>query len=164
MTDLTTRAAAEWGAEAQMSPLESLMWRTELNPRLRSTGMLLEVLDGPPERERLITAHEWGHLVQTELGIMSASYRSIDIELQADCFAGAWAKHADQAGELEAGDLQEGARALYNAGDPANVPWFSRQAHGTPQQREDSFNNGYAQGVQGCPIAGHPPGLTQGSK
>ena len=67
MTDLTTRAAAEWGAEAQMSPLESLMWRTELNPRLRSTGMLLEVLDGPPERERLITAHEWATRLLTRL-------------------------------------------------------------------------------------------------
>ena len=59
MTDLTTRAASEWGAEAHMNPLESLMWRAELNPRLRSTGVLLEVLDGPPERERLIAAHEW---------------------------------------------------------------------------------------------------------
>ncbi|MFL5733917.1 MAG: neutral zinc metallopeptidase [Chloroflexia bacterium] len=112
----------------------------------------------------VITAHEWGHLVQTDLGIMDGSYRSVDIELQADCFAGAWAKHAEQTGELEAGDLQEGAKALYNAGDPANVPWFSRQAHGTPQQREDSFNNGYAQGAQGCPIAGTPTGLVQASK
>src|SRR5213083_1685758 len=67
MTDLTTRAASEWGAEAHMNPLESLMWRAELNPRLRSTGVLLEVLDGPPERERLITAHEWGTRLLTRL-------------------------------------------------------------------------------------------------
>ena len=67
MTDLTTRAASEWGAEAHMNPLESLMWRAELNPRLRSTGVLLEVLDGPPERERLIAAHEWATRLLTRL-------------------------------------------------------------------------------------------------
>ena len=112
----------------------------------------------------VIIAHEWGHLVQANLGILQGDYHSIDIELQADCLAGAWAKHAGEANELEAGDLQEGATALYNVGDPASVKWFSPRAHGTPQQREDSFNSGYAQGVQGCPIAGNVPPLMQVSK
>jgi diacylglycerol O-acyltransferase len=53
-------AAREWGADRHMTPFESLMFRTEVNPLLRSTGVLMELLEGPPERERLIAAHEWG--------------------------------------------------------------------------------------------------------
>jgi WS/DGAT/MGAT family acyltransferase len=53
-------AAAEWGADRRLSPFESLMWRTEVNPRLRSTGVVLELLDSAPDRDRVIAAHEWG--------------------------------------------------------------------------------------------------------
>jgi WS/DGAT/MGAT family acyltransferase len=50
----------EWGAEQHMTPFEGLMWRSEVNPRLRSTGVVLEVLDRPPDHERFVAAHEWG--------------------------------------------------------------------------------------------------------
>jgi WS/DGAT/MGAT family acyltransferase len=36
------------------------MWRSEVNPLLRSTGVVLELLDSAPDRERLVAAHEWG--------------------------------------------------------------------------------------------------------
>lgn len=55
-----TEIAAAWGGDRRLSPFENLMWRSEVNPNLRSTGVLLEVLDSPPDRDRVIAAHEWG--------------------------------------------------------------------------------------------------------
>jgi WS/DGAT/MGAT family acyltransferase len=52
--------AAAFGVDRRLSPFESLMWRSEVNPLLRSTGVVLELLDSPPDRERLVAAHEWG--------------------------------------------------------------------------------------------------------
>ena len=49
----------DWGAEPTMSDMETLMWRSEASPRLRSGGVILDVLDSTPEWERLIAAHEW---------------------------------------------------------------------------------------------------------
>ena len=43
-----------------MSPFENLMWRAEVEPMLRSTGVVLELLDHAPDRERVIAAHDWG--------------------------------------------------------------------------------------------------------
>ena len=72
-----------------------------------------------------VVAHEVGHHVQNLLGI-SAKVRaagqgrspsevnalSVRQELQADCFAGIWAHHADRSRQLlEAGDIEEGLRA-----------------------------------------------------
>jgi hypothetical protein len=59
--------AAEWGADRRLSPFESLMWRSEVNPQLRSTGVVLELLESPPARDRLIAAHEWGSRLLTPL-------------------------------------------------------------------------------------------------
>jgi WS/DGAT/MGAT family acyltransferase len=52
--------AASWNADRRLTPFENLMWRTEVNPLLRSTGVVMEVLDSAPDRERVIAAHEWG--------------------------------------------------------------------------------------------------------
>jgi diacylglycerol O-acyltransferase len=52
--------AASWNANRRLTPFETLMWRTEVNPMLRSTGVLMEVLDSIPDRERVVAAHEWG--------------------------------------------------------------------------------------------------------
>jgi WS/DGAT/MGAT family acyltransferase len=50
---------AEWGGERQLTPFEHLMFRTEVNPMLRSTGIVLCVLDSAPDRDRVAAAHEW---------------------------------------------------------------------------------------------------------
>jgi diacylglycerol O-acyltransferase len=42
---------ASWGGPAAMSAWEALMWRAEADPRTRSTGILLELLDGEPSWE-----------------------------------------------------------------------------------------------------------------
>ena len=52
--------ATSWNADRRLTPFENLMWRSEVNPLLRSTGVVMEVLDSVPDRERVIAAHEWG--------------------------------------------------------------------------------------------------------
>ncbi len=49
----------DWGAEPAMSDMEALMWRSEASPRLRSGGVILDILDKAPDWERLQAAHEW---------------------------------------------------------------------------------------------------------
>ena len=95
-----------------------------------------------------IVAHEVGHHVQGLLGLLGLP--SIQKELQADCLAGAWAASAGARGLLDPGDFQEAARSLFEAGDPAGVPWFAPSAHGTPQQRQQSFTFGFTAGAIRC--------------
>jgi uncharacterized protein len=100
-----------------------------------------------------ILAHEWGHSVQANLGVLNdPRIPGIQRELQADCFAGAYAANADERGLLEQGDLDEAAQSLIAAGDPAGTPWYDPQAHGSAQQRLNAFEAGLQQGVGGCAI------------
>jgi HAD superfamily hydrolase (TIGR01490 family) len=53
-------APLDWGASRHMNPLETAMWRAEsADPRLRVNVSLLELLDPPPDWDRLLGAHEW---------------------------------------------------------------------------------------------------------
>jgi predicted metalloprotease len=97
-----------------------------------------------------ILAHEWGHLVQGNLGFLQTRSFTIDIELQADCLAGAWAASAGEQGLLDPGDLDEGAVALFRAGDDQETPWFDPGAHGQPDQRVDAFATGLEGGAGAC--------------
>jgi diacylglycerol O-acyltransferase / wax synthase len=47
-----------WGGAANMTAWEAVMWRAEGDPRTRSTGVLLELLDSVPEWPRFLAAHE----------------------------------------------------------------------------------------------------------
>lgn len=97
-----------------------------------------------------VLAHEWGHLAQGNLGIIGGNqqYFAIDTELQADCFAGAFAKYVDENKYLEDKDLDEGGEKLFKIGDYR--PWFDPQAHGRPLQRIDSYLNGWKYGIRAC--------------
>ncbi|KOP24253.1 flagellar biosynthesis protein FlgM [Hapalosiphon sp. MRB220] len=78
-----------------------------------------------------VIAHEVGHHVQNLMGISSrvsrlqrqaneveANQLSVRQELQADCFAGVWAYHANQSRQiLEAGDVEEALNAASAIGD-----------------------------------------------
>jgi predicted metalloprotease len=97
-----------------------------------------------------VIAHEVGHHVQKLLGIsakVEESRRkmnevefnrvSVRLELQADCFAGVWAYHANrQRGILEPGDLEEGLTAAAAIGDDR----LQRQSRATVAP--DSFTHG----------------------
>jgi predicted metalloprotease len=112
---------------------------------------LLEQLDTDGDFAPVtILAHEWGHLVQANLGLLDSSSFTIDLELQADCFAGAWAASAGEQELLEEGDLEEGAVALFRAGDDLDTPWFDPGAHGQPEERVGAFTIGFEQGVAAC--------------
>src|SRR5258708_18953141 len=52
-------AGAEWSAAAEMDAFETVKWRAEADPRLRSTLTLVEGLDQVPDADRLLRAHDW---------------------------------------------------------------------------------------------------------
>lgn len=52
-------AGPAWGTAREMNALETLMWRAEADPRLRSTVCGLELLDRAPDWDRLVAAHDW---------------------------------------------------------------------------------------------------------
>jgi predicted metalloprotease len=93
-----------------------------------------------------IAAHEYGHQVQDELGLFQKYGQQLPtmaFELQADCYAGTWAKSAYKENRLEDGDVQEALDAALAVGDfDANNPAH----HGTPAQREGAWNSGFEAG------------------
>jgi predicted metalloprotease len=118
-----------------------------------------------------VVAHEVGHHVQTLLGISQkvhqaratsseaqANAMSVRLELQADCFAGIWAHHADRSRQLlEEGDIEEGLNAASAIGDD-RLQQQSRGyvapesfTHGSSAQRVTWFKRGYESGeVASC--------------
>jgi predicted metalloprotease len=100
-------------------------------------------------------AHEVGHHVQNQLGILEAEdtgqldTRSLQTELQADCFAGVWGYSAYYEGLVESGDLDEATSLLPDLGDVPEQPRGGPQAHGTPEERLQAFQTGYHYGDPG---------------
>lgn len=112
-----------------------------------------------------VVAHEVGHHVQNLLGIsdrvtalqqrgseLQANQLSVRLELQADFFAGMFARYVQNQGMLEAGDIEEALGAASAVGDDR----LQRQAtgrvmpdsftHGTSEQRLRWFMRGYETG------------------
>ena len=97
-----------------------------------------------------VIAHEVGHHVQNLLGISGkvdsarrnlseteANAASVRLELQADCFAGVWAYHTNQAKQIiEQGDVESALNAASAIGDDA----LQRQSRG--EVVPDSFTHG----------------------
>ncbi|HQR49486.1 MAG TPA: neutral zinc metallopeptidase [Steroidobacteraceae bacterium] len=154
------------GAEAAMGPFYcpsdqkvyiDLSFYDELSSRFGAPGDFAEAY---------VVAHEVGHHVQNLLGkseeVHAAQQRtpgkanelSVKLELQADCYAGVWAKNAAQSRHLiEAGDIEEGLRAASAIGDDT----LQRQAqgyvvpdaftHGSSEQRVRWFKRGIENGT-----------------
>ncbi|MCB2079713.1 MAG: zinc metallopeptidase [Novosphingobium sp.] len=117
-----------------------------------------------------VIAHEVGHHVQNLVGILpkfnemrqrvskqDANELSIRVELQADCFAGLWARYTAQKGLLDEGDVEEALNAATQIGDDAIqrrtqgyvVPESFN--HGTSQQRVRWFRVGLTEGnINAC--------------
>jgi predicted metalloprotease len=122
--------------------------------------------------EAYVIAHEVGHHVQDELGILprvtqaqqAANSQSdvnalqVRIELQADCFAGVWANHAQQKHSfLEAGDVDQALQTASAIGDDRLQKEMQGYVvpdsftHGTSEQRKRWFSNGFNSGqVSAC--------------
>jgi predicted metalloprotease len=92
-----------------------------------------------------VLAHEYAHNLQYELGVFdnSTGASAKPFELQADCFAGAWAHSVFEAGLLQPGDLEEAADAALAVGD---FDVGNAQHHGTPEERRDALLTGYRSG------------------
>jgi predicted metalloprotease len=90
-----------------------------------------------------VVAHEYGHNVQEENGLLSGRMRALPTELNADCLAGTWANWAYKHGQLKQGDEQEALDAALAVGD---FDFLSPQHHGTPQERRDALLTGLRSG------------------
>ena len=114
-----------------------------------------------------VIAHEVGHHIQNLMGTSDkvqqarqsarneaqANQYSVRLELQADCYAGIWANHADGKNRiLEAGDVEEAMTAAAAIGDDALQKQAQGYAvpdsftHGTSAQRTHWFNQGLSTG------------------
>lgn len=123
---------------------------------------------GGPFAEAYVIAHEYGHHIENQLGLLGnsssnaagANGGAVRIELMADCLAGAWAKGATSTGfikNLTEQDIADGLDAAAAVGDDR----IQEQArgtvdkeswtHGSAEQRQRWFTIGFQRGtVQGC--------------
>lgn len=116
-----------------------------------------------------VIAHEVGHHVQNLLGITAKTQRaqmkagsqaeankiSVNVELQADCFAGVWGYQFAKAGRLEQGDVEEAFNAAQAVGDD-RLQQKSRGyavpdsfTHGSSAERLAWFRKGLSSGNPG---------------
>ncbi len=134
-----------------------LSFYDELRSRFRAPGDFAQAY---------VIAHEVGHHVQNLLGISDkvqsarqrmseadANQLSVRLELQADCFSGVWAHHADRARQvLEAGDVEEALTAAAAIGDDRLQKQSQGYAvpdsftHGSSAQRVRWFKTGLQSG------------------
>jgi predicted metalloprotease len=92
-----------------------------------------------PLAPAFILAHEWGHAIQHQLGVRYPN--TIQSELGADCFSGAWAAYAAEHDELTREDFDQAVATMTSLQDPNGVPWLDPGAHGTAFERR-AFGNG----------------------
>jgi predicted metalloprotease len=109
-----------------------------------------------------VIAHEIGHHIQSELGIEEqirrkqqddpsrANRYSVQLELQADCFAGVWARSTYDRGILDPGDIDEGLKAAAAVGDDRLGARSREQwTHGSSELRTQWFRTGFDSGKPG---------------
>ncbi|GAA3081099.1 KPN_02809 family neutral zinc metallopeptidase [Streptosporangium carneum] len=119
---------------------------------------------GGPFAQAYVIGHEYGHHVQNLLGTnarvqgdrQGPESGSVRLELQADCYAGAWAKNAYQTGLFEKPftdqDIEEALSAASAVGDDSIQERTQGRVdpdgftHGTSAQRVKWFTTGYETG------------------
>jgi hypothetical protein len=119
-----------------------------------------------------VIAHEVGHHVQNLLGILpkvqqaqraannkaDSNHMQVMVELQADCFAGVWANHAQERTKfLDPGDIDAALQTASAIGDDTLQRKSQGQVvpdsftHGSAEQRKRWFSTGFQQGtVKAC--------------
>lgn len=115
-----------------------------------------------------VVTHELGHHIQKLLGIEAREQRlaqssgeenplSVDLELQADCFAGVWGHASAQRFKLDQNDLAQALQSAAAVGDDHLQKMSGRAVspeswtHGSSAQRQQWFSEGFQNGnVKGC--------------
>jgi predicted metalloprotease len=118
---------------------------------------------GAPFAQVYVIAHEYGHHVQNQLGVLESirgdrqgpESRAVRSELQADCYAGVWAANAVNDGvieELTQADINVALAAASAIGDDRIQEQTQGQVnpetwtHGSSEQRRRWFSRGYENG------------------
>ncbi len=118
---------------------------------------------GGPFAEAYVIAHEYGHHIQNLTGVLSSTRdgrtgptsNAVRVELQADCYAGAWAAGAEATGFIEPlsqANIADGLDAAEAIGDDRIQETMTGQvqphtfSHGTSAQRQRWFMQGYTGG------------------
>ena len=114
--------------------------------------------------QAFVLSHELGHHIQNMQGIEAKVQRleqrepdqrnhlSVDLELQADCYGGVWAHHAQAEHILDAGDVPAALSAVAAVGDDHLQKMTGRAVspeswtHGSSQQRQTWFERGFQSG------------------
>jgi uncharacterized protein len=138
-------------------------------------GFFQELVDrfgssGGPLAQEYVVAHEFGHHIQNLLGTIDRGQQdpqgpesgAVRVELQADCYAGLWARYATTTKDPNTGqpfleplktqDLQDALSAASSVGDDriqkAATGRVSPEAwtHGSSAQRQKWFTTGYQTG------------------
>ncbi|VXC40462.1 neutral zinc metallopeptidase [Aeromicrobium sp. 9AM] len=100
----------------------------------------------------VVLAHEWGHAMQQRSGFFSANELTVSSELQADCFAGAWSKHAQKtkAFDFTAADLDTALAGILDLRDNPGTEATDASAHGSGFDRVSAFQDGFDDGPTKC--------------
>lgn len=103
----------------------------------------------------VIMAHEWGHAIQSsQRHDILYSFVNTTLELQADCFAGAWVGHVQANGlngyRFETSDITGALLGLIQIGDAPGSSAYDPSAHGSAFDRVSAFQDGFTGGVTPC--------------
>ncbi|MBM7517250.1 neutral zinc metallopeptidase [Nocardioides nitrophenolicus] len=100
----------------------------------------------------IVLAHEWGHAMQQRSGFFDQNRLTVSSELQADCFAGSWARHAQEQRlfEVTDADLDLALAGILDLRDTPGTASVDPSAHGSGFDRVAAFQDGFDRGVDTC--------------
>jgi predicted metalloprotease len=103
----------------------------------------------------VVLAHEWGHAVQARAGIIDrVDILTVTTELQADCFAGAWAAHLSRGEnpilQFRDAEIKSGLAGMIAVADSPGSSSEDPSAHGSAFDRVGAFEDGYQNGAVQC--------------